>query len=540
MCLSAQFAYSQSKVDVQTIELVANGKSIKSRIVETHYNPETKESKLTFMNAWCSGGGEYDEVRYSFEHLTFDQNFNFKKKEEESINGLGNAIFKYPVMGVKQEFKSMYDYSPGANKNGGWLSQIEYVAKGNSNAGICTQTLAFQKTSLEPIQFTGGNVLFKNTTSDGVMVVSQNSTIENNIVIQFFDHKGVSKKEASFKVDYGFAMKGLTLKKENGGEDMVLIFQPTGKYNKYGIKVEKVKNNPLEFEYIRIDGNSMQVKERIQFNAVSSQWVPEYLVENNGAVYVFGQAAAKVKMNEYQFGSIMTIEGMNFQNYIRVDELENYQFIKVKNGAVAYVSNLTPDAMAGVEKLIDGAKGKNNASGYFRKQEIKIIDDVIYFTGQNTKPGSAGDDRSQEFMMMIDANGKLTNLFYVPKSNYANSNMFVTPDKKTMYWAIYDYSNYNVYATRFLPTQIGVTGNVIGGDDHSFDAKRKIDEGPELQIVKIDLASKTAGPLEIFGKDEYTLFDEVPVLYANEKEVVFLGVAGKIKERQSKIIKLTF
>jgi hypothetical protein len=346
--------------------------------------------------------------------------------------------------------------------------------------------------------------------------------------------------ESSFKVDYGFAMKGLTLKNEKGGEDIVLIIQPTAKYSKYGIKVDKVKTNPLEFEYIRVDGKTMQVKERASFNAVSTQWVPEYLVESNDAVYVFGQAAAKVKMNDYHFGGILTIEGLKFQNYIRVEELVNYQFIKVKNGAIAYVTNLTPADMAGVEKLIEGAKGKNKASGYFRKQEIKVIDDKIYLTGQNTKIGKSGDERSQEFMMMIDEKGKLTNLFYVPKSNYANSNMFITPDKKTMYWAIYDYSKYSIYATRFIPTQIGVTGTLIGGDDHAFDQKRKIDEGPELQIVKIDLTSTTAGPLEIFGKDEYTLFDEVPVLYSNDKEVVFIGVAGKIKERQSKIIKLTF
>jgi hypothetical protein len=539
LCLSSQFVFSQSKVEVQTIELVSNGKSSKSKIVETVYNPENKESRLTFMTTWCDGAGQYDEVRYTFEHLTFDGNFNFKKFEEEKINGLGNAIFKYPVLGVNQEIKSLYDYNPGANKNGGWLSQMEYVVKGNSNAGICTQSLAVQKTKMEPIPFQGGNVLFKNTTSEGVMVVSQNSTAENNITVQFFDHQGVSKKQSSFKIDYGFALKGLTLKNEKGGEDIVLIIQPTAKYNKYGIKVEKVKTNPLEFEYIRVDGNSMQVKERALFNAISTQWIPEYLVENNGAVYVFGQASQKVKMNDYHFGGVMTTEGLDFQNYIRVDKLENYQFIKAKNGVVEYVTNLTPADMAGVEKLVDGAKGKNKASGYFRKQEIKIIDDKIYITGQNTKVGSAGDDRSQEFLMMIDEKGKLTNLFYIPKSNYANSNMFFSSDKKTMYWAIYDYSNYSVYATRFLPTQIGVTGTVIGGDDHSFDQKRTIDEGPELQIVKFDLTNNTSGSLEVFGKDEYTLFDEVPVLYSNEKEVVFIGVAGKLKERQSKVIRLT-
>jgi hypothetical protein len=36
------------------------------------------------------------------------------------------------------------------------------------------------------------------------------------------------------------------------------------------------------------------------------------------------------------------------------------------------------------------------------------------------------------------------------------------------------------------------------------------------------------------------LFDESPVLYANDKEVVFLGLAGKVKERVTKVITLKF
>lgn len=540
IAMSTNLLFGQLNIDIKTLELVANGKSKSSKIVETVYNPNTKETRLTFVTTWCNGGGEYDEIRYAFEHLTFDENFVFKSKVEESINGLGSVIYKYPVLGIRQEFKSIYDYVPGANKNGGWLAQVEYVTKGNSSANICEQRLGVRKTNLEPILFSGGNVLYKNTTADGVLVVSQNSTVANNIVVQFFDHQGVSKKEFSFAINYGFAIKGLTLKNEKGGEDIVLIVQPTAKYSKYGIKIDQVKSNPLEFEYIRIDGKTAQLKERTTFNAVSSQWIPEYLVEENGAVYVFGQAAVKVMMNDYHFGGLLTIEGMKFQNYIRVDELKNYQFIKVKNGAVEYVSNLTPKDMAGVEKLIDGAKGKNTASGYFRMQEIKIVDGRIYLTGQNTKPGKIGDERSQEFIMMIDEKGKLNNLYFIPKSNYANSNMFITPDKKTMYWAIYDYSKYDIIASKFIPTQVGVNNTVIGGDDHAFNEKRKIDEGPQLQIVKIDLTNNKAGKLENIGQDEFTVFDDHPVLYVNNHQVAFIGLAGKIKERVSKVIILKF
>jgi hypothetical protein len=46
-------------------------------------------------------------------------------------------------------------------------------------------------------------------------------------------------------------------------------------------------------------------------------------------------------------------------------------------------------------------------------------------------------------------------------------------------------------------------------------------------LVKIDLTNNTPSQLQVCGKDEYTLFDDTPVLYANENEVAFFGVAGK-------------
>ncbi|HPH24481.1 MAG TPA: hypothetical protein PLW32_11390, partial [Chitinophagaceae bacterium] len=133
--------------------------------------------------------------------------------------------------------------------------------------------------------------------------------------------------------------------------------------------------------------------------------------------------------------------------------------------------------------------------------------------------------------------GKPTNLFYIPKKNYANAEMFVSADQKSLLWAVYDYSEYDITATRLEPTQIKI-GFVMGGSDHTFMGKRKNDDGPELQLVKIDLTNNTPSQLQVCGKDEYTLFDDTPVLYANENEVAFFGVAGKNKERVAKVIKV--
>jgi hypothetical protein len=549
--LTTTLLHAQSNVQVKTVDLNANGKTKSSRLVTSDFNATTGESRLTFVKTVCEGDETrgYDsrtftarDIVYNFEHLHFDRDFGFKKLEQEQIKGLNNAIIKYPVNGKGFDLTSNYGYVTGANQKGGWLSQYEYVVNMYANVRdgffFCDQRIEAQKTGKE-ISFPAEGAIFNHSAMDGVIVLTQNSQTETTLNIRLYDHSGEKKAESSMKFDYAIALKGIVLKNEAGGEDIIVIAQPTGKYNKYGIKVEKVKADPLEFEYIRIDGATTKVKERFTFKAVSTQWYPEEAVEHNGAVHVFGPAAAKVKLSDYHFGGIMTTEGLSFQNYVRIDDLENYQFMKAKGGKAEYVKSLTPDQMAAASTLVQGAKGSNSPSGFFRLQEMKFVDDALYITGQNLTMGKEGDNRKQEFIMMINGSGDLTNLYYVPKSNYANSNLFVAPDKKSMYWAIYDYSAHDVFAYRKIPVQI-ITGYVKGGDDKAMVGKRKIDDGPLLQIVRFDLTNKTAGPLETFGKDEYTLFDESPVLYANDNEVVFLGLAGKVKERVTKVITLKF
>lgn len=544
--------FAQSKVEVKTVDLNANGKSKTSKIVTSTYDEKTKESKLIFVKTLCEGSETKNattrtftakELSYEFEHLTFDKDYNFKSIEKENISGLQNAIMKYPIMGKDFQITSSYSYLPGANAKGGWLDQYSYgvktIAQTRDGFFYCDQKIVPQKESLK-IPFPGESVLFSYSLMSGVILLTQNSQSETTVNARFFDHEGNQKSTSSFVFNYGMSAKVNVLKNESGGEDFVLIAQPTEKYNKYGIKIDNIKSNALEFEYIRIDGASLKVKERFTFNAINTQWYPETVIEKNGAVYVFGPASNKVKLNEYHFGGILTTEGLSFQNWLRIDDLKNYQFIKVKEGKTEYVKSYTPDYMEKSQSLITGAKGGNDANGYFRLQEIKIVNDKLYITGQNSSMGKEGDDRKQEFMMLIDAKGDLEKLFYVPKTNYANSNMFFSPDNKSMYWSIYDYSNYEVRSNRLIPVQVMAGGFLAGGDDRAFTGKRKIDDGPLLQIVKIDLVTNSAGALETFGKDEYTLFDECKVLYTNEKEVVFLGLAGKVNERTAKIISLKF
>lgn len=543
--------YAQIAQEVKTVDLSANGKSNSARFVGASQSKGSKEIKMTFTRRTCerSEAGNtitFEGTNYDFEHLIFDEQLNFNRIEKESVLGMAKALAIAPVLGRDVEVNEPYGYVQGASREGTWLNQHKYYPKIYASAGVsaitsgCLERLEAKKTDVG-ISFKGEGFLYHNPMPEGVATICYaaiEGTESVTILPRLYDHYGEKKKETSFVVPYkNFAARFVKLRKQDGTNDYIMVLQPTTSWNKYGIKVAETKTNPLEFEYFRIDGQSMELKERLTFNAVNSQWLLEHAIEHNGAIYLFGQASDKVELTGYGYGPFPVAEGGNFQNAVRIDELENYQIVKIQGGKLAAVSTITPDEMEKKQQIVPGTKGSNDPSGYFRLQEIKFHGDKIFISGQNTRPGKEGDNRKQEFVMMLSNEGKLEKLAYLPKSNYTDSRMFFSADSKTMYWAIFDYSEYNVIARRKEPTQIKI-GFVMGGNDHTITDKKSNDDGPQLQLVKIDLPAFNVAPLQICGADDYTLVDECQVLYSNDQEVVFLGVAGKKKERVAKFIRM--
>jgi hypothetical protein len=540
---------AQIPLEVKKADLSANGLSTKARFVGVSREPG--KIKMTFSTKGCEINDlgatlEFKGTTHNFEHLIFDDQLNFKTLEKETVTGMANALAIAPVLGRNVEINQPYGYWQGAGREGSWLDQYMYYPKvyaatGTSAASSgCLERLEAKKTGSK-IPFPGEGFLFASSSNQAVTSLtytSEKGSETVNMIWRIFGLDGTSQKEKSFEVPYkNFAARILKLENGNGVTDFILVLQPTTSWNKYGVKVAETRTNPLEFDYFRIDGASLEVKERFTFTAINSQWLPEHALEQDGTLYIMGQCSDKAKLTGYAYGGYAVIEGANYQNSVRIDELENYQIVRVKNGKLAGVNVISPDDLEKVQKAVPGTKGSNSPSGYFRWQEYKFVGNHMYITGQNTSPGKAGDDRKQEFLLVLNSEGKPEQLFYVPKKNYANSNMFLSADKQSMYWAIYDYSEFDVTATRKEPTQIKI-GFVTGGDDHVITNKTKNDDGPMLELVKIDLNTHTPSALQRCGEDEYTLFDEAPVFYANEQEVVFLGVSGKKKERVSNFIKL--
>lgn len=549
--LMTSAAYAQVQLDIKTVDLSGNGKSRAARFVGASQPAGTDEIKLTFSTKSCETRDlgatiAFEGTNHNFEHVIFDNQFHFKRLDKETVLGLPKALAIAPVLGKGVEVNEPFGYVQGASREGTWLEQHKYYSQVYGSPGTsiyasgCLERLEAKRTGVK-ILFPGEGFLYSNPLYDGVVTISYaaiGNTEAVKMMTRIYGDDGNKKMESTFDVPYkNFAARIVKYKRHDGVYDYIMILQPTKGYNKYGVKVAQTKSNPLEFEYIHIDGKTLEIKERFPFTAVNSQWCIEQVIEQDGALYLMGSSAATPELTNYAYGAYGIGEGGNNALWVRIDELENFQVMKVQNGKVGYINAITPDDMKKVQQSVAGSKGSNSPVGYFRLQEIKFIANKIYITGQNNEIGKTGDDRKQEFMMVLGETGKIEHLLYVPKSSYTDANMFVSQDNKTLYWAIYDYAEFSITAQKKEPTQIR-QGFVVGGNDHTITNKRRDDDGPQLQLVKIDLPSFTASALQKCGEDDYTLFDDAPVLYATNKEVVFLGVSGGKKDRVTKFIKL--
>ena len=170
-------AIAQIPLDVKTIDLSANGKNKRSKFVTASLDNKTKELKLIFNTTDCEADQgksivTFYGVNYNFEYLKFDENFQFKSLEKESVLGLGKALNIAPVLGRNFDIKEPFGYVNGANREGCWLNQMEYQVKLYANTGkyfnYCSQQIGTKKTGVQ-IPLTGEGALYNHPRVDDVV-----------------------------------------------------------------------------------------------------------------------------------------------------------------------------------------------------------------------------------------------------------------------------------------------------------------------------------------------------------------------------------
>lgn len=274
-------------------------------------------------------------------------------------------------------------------------------------------------------------------------------------------------------------------------KSMVAIFAPSGMFK------TPAPENPLKFEYVRVDKEA-QILERFKFDSPSSYWrVADITMNDNGEVYVYGEAS-KAK-NDKHFDKLTTTA-----------KFDNFQLMKVKDGKMEYLTSTGMDEFASKLKIPANMKKVDSYVG--KKFEVGPLtmagNGDVFISGQEKDDKGYGNINLFQF----DAQGKLKAQFgyklqETGKEAVASSTThieFENFDNKTMNWLVFEMNG-------------------------STDSKLLL----YPRLAKINLETSDVSEFTQYGvdrKDAFYVDNTRPIVLINEgKKAVFFGADKKDK-----------
>lgn len=346
----------------------------------------------------------------------------------------------------------------------------------------------------------GGNILFSTV---GVNPDPNKS----HYVFRKYNENATVIKEVTFSYDYQCLPTVKEIEKAPGVFDYIIIMKPF-----FYKKSKQPTTNPLNFEYIRVDGESFEVKEKIKMEAVYGNWAVEYVKEVDGSVYIVGNSSNE--KNTFTTFDAFTIK-----------EFPAFQIAKISKGKLEYVKAFTTADLNGKIQVVRGVKGKVEPWLYFNDVQIHAKNSNLFISGQTVKSinGKFEQDRSAIVTMIFDANGNLNTYLAKPEEEYSRFNLHFTKDGNTFYWSFFDYAEYNKMLN----------------ENGSMEAKHKLGLMSGLGICKYNVTTKKLTDFQSFNNDEWVLWFGSPILFENNDEVVFQGKKLTKKAKEGEIVFVT-
>ncbi len=346
----------------------------------------------------------------------------------------------------------------------------------------------------------GGNILFSTV---GVNPDPNKA----HYVFRKYNGNGTVIKELTFSYDYQCLPTVKEIERAPGVFDYIIIMKPF-----FYKKSKQPTTNPLNFEYIRVDGESFEVKERINLEAVYGNWAIEHVKEIGQEVYVVGYSST---------------EKTSFSTFdvFKIKEFPALQIAKISNGKVDYLRALNKEDLTGKTQVVPGVKGKAEPCLYFMDVQIHAKNGNLFISGQTVKAiNSKGEqDRSAIVTIIFSATGELLTYLAKPEEKYTKFNLHFTKDGSRFYWSFFDYATYNKMLN----------------ENGTMQAKHKLGLMSGLGICKYDLLSKELSPFKSFNNDEWVLGYANPILFENENEVVFQAKKLTKKAKEGEIVFVT-
>lgn len=558
--IAHQWLMAQVNLTTKSFELESINKHKGWGIIDAGLDPVTNNIYIKFAQSICdesksvwTGTRTYRGLEWNIDKVMFDNQFNFQSNElikyrssEEAIMNneyvFGKTYMPMPVNLGKSFLQGGASLPRGIN-NAFLFKQVVSGTAGisgfkvNVSAIGCqpvvrdtkTQgTLCGETTVVENLGSTDAATekgqrwipIYNNPVPDGGNVLFSTVGVnpdpnKGHFVFRKYDKNAAVEKELALSFDYQCILSVKELELVPGKFDYIIMVHPL-LYK----KSKQPTTQPLNYEYIRVNGETYDIKERIAFTSVYTRWIVEQVLEQDGSLYLAGQCtASKENYNSFDMWNMKDYNG--------------FQVMKITGGKVDYVTGIDEAAAQAVLKTVPGTKGKPDISFVFKhplvnsttnafQTEMTVVNGTLFISGQClTGYGSKGAERGSLVTMVIGKNGNLMAFLAKPESTFAKSNLFFSANGNTMYWAIQNIDVYN---------DIYDAGNGL------VLPKKYKQPIAALGVVTYDVTTNTLGNWQDFKNEEWGLQYGSPVLFDSPSATVFLGSKLTKKAKESEVV----
>ncbi len=550
--LASLFLQAQVEVTTKNFELASQNKHKNWAIIDAGRDSITHEIYVKFAQSICdmnknvwTGTRTYKGLKWNIDKLVFSDTYEFirtdTKKYESSEEALLNDefVFGKTYMPIAANIgKSIWQ--GGANlprpvNNSFMFSNVVSGTAGISGFKVnisaigcqplandtktqgtqCGEIPVIENLSSDDLKEAKGQKwypLYNNPVPGGGNILF--STVGVNpdpnkahYVFRKYNENATVIKEVTFSYDYQCLPTVKEIEKAPGVFDYIIIMKPF-----FYKKSKQPTTNPLNFEYIRVDGESFEVKERINMEGIYGNWAIEHVKEIDGVIYIVGNSSN-------QKNTFTTFDGFT------IKEFPILQIAKISHGKVDYVKAFSKADLTGKIQMVNGVKGKVEPWLYFNDVQIHAKNGNLFLSGQTVKSINSKyeQDRSAIVTMVFDSDGNLNTYLAKPEEEYSRFNLHFTKDGNTFYWSFFDYAKYNKMLN----------------ENGAMEAKHKLGLMSGLGICKYSLTNKELSAFKSFNNDEWVLWFGSPILFENNDEVVFQGKKLTKKAKEGEIVFIT-
>lgn len=339
----------------------------------------------------------------------------------------------------------------------------------------------------------GGNILF-NTVG-----VSADPNVQY-YVFRKYDKTGSVIKEKAFSFDYQCLPTVKEIEKAPGVFDYVMIMTPIN-YKKSKLRVAAAN----QYEYIKIDGETFEIKDQFTFTTPFSQWIITCAIEEEGAVYLAGVAGEKNSIH------------LDF-SIPKPDDRPNFQVAKIANGKLVYATSTTEAQSQAAIKTIEGLKSKSPLHYHLGDVQVLVKNGRFIITGQQ----EIGAVRGSMVTAVFGVTGELEAFIAKTEKAFSRGRLSFNADGSKMFWLLEDFTEYN--------DVVGVNGII--------PKKAKVGIGA-LTVLTYSVNEKKLIKHQPLINEEWAVNFKNPVLYESNSELLLLGNKITKKAKESEVVFIT-